>query len=123
MRSCSLGQGMEKKAKAMIEEGLHRGYWVVLQNCDLLIKFTKDLEKTLETKAAKNPHKDFRLWLTTNPHDEFPLSLLQRSFKVVDAPPDGLALNIRGTWAKMNQEELDNCLCPEFKPLAYIVSF
>ena len=28
-------------------------------------------------------HKDFRLWLTTQPTDQFPLGILQKSLKVV----------------------------------------
>lgn len=48
------------------------------QNCHLLPKWLKTLEKLLERLAK--PHKDFRLWLTTEPCDAFPLGVLQVRF-------------------------------------------
>lgn len=47
------------------------------------------------------PHKDFRLWLTTQPTDAFPLGILQKSLKVVTQPPDGLKLNMKSILAKL----------------------
>lgn len=60
--------------------GVARGLWVMLQNCHLLPRWLKTLEKILE-KIYK-PHPDFRLWLTTEPTEKFPLVVLQRSLKV-----------------------------------------
>jgi dynein heavy chain len=51
-----------------------------VQNCHLLPKWLKTLEKILE--KIHKPHPDFRLWLTTEPTDRFPLGVLQRSLKV-----------------------------------------
>lgn len=63
-----------------IEMGVTRGLWIMLQNCHLLPKWLKTLEKILE--KIHKPHPDFRLWLTTEPTDTFPLGVLQRSLKV-----------------------------------------
>ena len=52
----------------------------MLQNCHLLVRWLRDLDKQLE-KMTK-PHPDFRLWLTTEPTLAFPISILQRSLKV-----------------------------------------
>jgi len=60
------------------------------------------LEKQLE--LMEKPHKDFRLWLTTQPTNEFPLGLLQKSLKVVTEPPDGIKLNTKATIAKITEE-------------------
>jgi dynein heavy chain len=47
----------------------------MLQNCHLLPEWLKgSLEKQIE--LMEKPHKDFRLWLTTQPTDLFPLGLL-----------------------------------------------
>lgn len=50
----------------------------MLQNCHLAIKFMKELEKECELLGDKtyNVHKNFRIWLTTYPSNEFPLSIL-----------------------------------------------
>jgi len=79
LKFMALGQGMGPKAAEMLEMGSTRGLWVMLQNCHLLPSWLKTLEKLLE-KITK-PHKDFRLWLTTDPTDAFPLGILQRSLK------------------------------------------
>lgn len=92
----ALGQGMEKEAQILIETGVQRGHWVMLQNCHLLISWLKTLEKLLEQISNKQVNKDFRLWLTTAPCDKFPLGILQKALKVVTEPPDGLMLNMRG---------------------------
>jgi len=52
----------------------------MLQNCHLLVKWLFELEKEIE-KLVK-PHPDFRLWLTTEPTNSFPIGILQQSLKV-----------------------------------------
>ncbi len=64
-RYMSLGQKQEKEATDMIQDGVKRGLWILLQNCDLLKNWLKDLENIIDN--IKNPKPDFRLWLTTAP--------------------------------------------------------
>lgn len=101
----ALGQGMESRAKEMIERGSIRGHWVMLNNCHLLVKWLKIMEAIIEN--LQKPDKNFRLWLTTEPTDGFPLSILQKSLKVVTEPPDGLGANIRQIYSGMSQEMLE----------------
>jgi len=110
----ALGQGMGPKAAEMLETGSTRGLWVMLQNCHLLPSWLKTLEKILE-KITK-PAADFRLWLTTDPTDRFPLGILQRSLKVVTEPPNGLKLNMRATYAKITERTLGDCPHPGYGP-------
>uniref|UniRef100_A0A0G4IFQ9 AAA+ ATPase domain-containing protein n=1 Tax=Chromera velia CCMP2878 TaxID=1169474 RepID=A0A0G4IFQ9_9ALVE len=117
----ALGQGMGAAAAAFIEQGSQRGYWVMLQNCHLLTSWLKTLEKILE--GLQKPHTDFRLWLTTLPTPEFPLGILQRSLKVVTEPPDGLKLNMLGSYTKLTEDDLDECPHWGFKSLVFVVSF
>ena len=103
------------------EVGSTRGLWVMLQNCHLLPSWLKTLEKILE--KIDKPHKDFRLWLTTEPTDRFPLGVLQRSLKVVTEPPNGLKLNMRSSYAKISEDSLAACPHPAFRPLVYVLAF
>lgn len=121
LKSMALGQGMGPKAKEYIELGAQRGLWVLLQNCHLLPSWLRELEKILE--KIIEPHPDFRLWLTTEPTDAFPLGILQRSLKIVTEPPNGLKLNMRASYSKITDEMLAECPHDSFKSLVYVLAF
>jgi dynein heavy chain len=123
LKYMALGQGMGPKAQEFLETGSTRGLWIMLQNCHLLPSWLKTLEKLLEKIEASNPHKDFRLWLTTEPTDRFPLGILQRSLKVVTEPPNGLKLNMRSSYSKITEELLAECPHEAFRPLVYVLAF
>ena len=53
--------------------------------------------------------QDFRLWLTTEPTDKFPIGILQRTLKVVTEPPNGLKLNMRSSYSKITDALLASC--------------
>ncbi|OMJ92498.1 hypothetical protein SteCoe_4738 [Stentor coeruleus] len=117
----ALGQGMGVQAIEFLKTGAQRGHWVMLQNCHLLTKWLKELEKELE--QITKPHTDFRLWLTTEPTNQFPLSILQQSLKVVTEPPDGLKQNMRALFSKISDESLKECPHPAFIPIVYVLTF
>lgn len=124
-RSLSLGQNMEKEAEELITTALQRGHWAMLQNCDLLPEWLKELEKILDSlsREGSKVHPDFRLWLTTRPSKDFPLGLLQRSLKVVTEPPEGLGCNIQAVASKMTDAFLAETEHFAFKPLLYVLCF
>ncbi|XP_058137242.1 dynein axonemal heavy chain 10 [Dasypus novemcinctus] len=121
LKFLAMGQGQEKVALQLLETAVARGQWLMLQNCHLLVKWLKDLEKSLE--RISKPHPDFRLWLTTDPTKGFPIGILQKSLKVVTEPPNGLKLNMRATYFKIAPEALEQCPHPAFKSLVYVLAF
>lgn len=104
-----------------MEQAVSRGYWLMLQNCHLLVKWLLELEKHLD-KLAK-PHPDFRLWLTTEPTPKFPIGILQRSLKVVTEPPNGLKLNLRNTYFKIPGQAFNDCPSDYFQSLVFVLAF
>ncbi|BFZ18669.1 hypothetical protein BsWGS_21707 [Bradybaena similaris] len=121
LKFLSMGQGQEKIALHLLETAISRGQWLMLQNCHLLVKWLRDLDKQLE-KMSK-PHPDFRLWLTTEPTPSFPISILQRSLKVVTEPPNGLKLNMRSTYHKISATALSECHHNAFPALVFTLAF
>ena len=117
----SLGQGQGPMAHRMLETAFIRGHWIVIQNCHLLMQWVDELEPLLNSLGT--PHKDFRLWLTTEPSTTFPVGLLQKSFRIVVEPPDGMRLNMQSTLSNVNQTILDSCPHPSFRPLLYCLTF
>lgn len=45
------------------------------------------LDKIVETLQISKIHPKFRLWLSSSPHPDFPLSILQASIKMTTEPP------------------------------------
>ncbi|XP_057328416.1 dynein axonemal heavy chain 10-like [Microplitis mediator] len=116
-----LGQGQEEKAVGLLETAMTRGQWLVLQNCHLSLEFVRRLEEKIDTFTK--PHPDFRLWLTTELSKNFPIGILQRSLKVVSESPSGLKMNLKNTYIKMEDENLENCNHPNYKHLVYVLAF
>ncbi|XP_011874224.1 PREDICTED: dynein heavy chain 10, axonemal [Vollenhovia emeryi] len=117
----SLGQSQDKVAMELLKTAMTRGQWLMLQNCHLLLSFTKNLEKVVEN--LEKPHPDFRLWLTTEPTPHFPIGILQQSLKVVTEPPSGLKLNLQNTYFNMRPQLLESCPHPLYKHLIYVLAF
>ena len=117
----ALGQGMGPRAAELISSSAREGKWAMLQNCHLLPSWLGALEKILEDLG--DVHNDFRLWLTTEPVDTFPLGVLQSSLKVVTEPPAGLQLNMKASLAKLSEDSLSKCNHPAFRKLSYVLTF
>ena len=118
----SLGRGMEEKVFEDVANAFSRGYWVLLQNCDLLPNCIKQLEKRLEGESKK-PNEEFRLWLTTQPTKDLPLGILQRALKIVTEPPAGIKNNMDDVINRISDEQLKLCAHPSYKPLTYVLIF
>jgi dynein heavy chain len=124
VKGLSLGQGQGVKAARLLEEAMQKGTWVYLQNCHLYISWLSELERICEDLTPDTVHKDFRLWLTSMPCKEFPVSILQGAVKMTNEPPKGLRANLRSAYYKLDNSKLDMTSRPDvYKRLLFALCF
>ena len=122
----ALGQGQTPIAMQLLDDGMKNGNWVFLANCHLNLSWLPDLAKIVEKMALVKPapHPNFRLWLSSDPHPQFPISLLQASVKMTTEPPKGLKANLQRLYANITEETFNMCQRPEkYKKLLFALTF
>jgi len=127
INAISLGQGQGPKAEKLMEEAFKTGGWILLQNCHLATSWMPKLDRKLEQLEPKHVNSEYRLWLTSYPSKTFPVTILQNSIKITNAPPAGLRANLIGSFLMdpiSNEEFFETCGNPDaFKRLLYGLCF
>lgn len=104
----SLGQGQGPIAEHHMAYAIQAGVWVLLQNCHLAASWMPKLEAIVEQYVAEEIHKDYRLWLTSMPSGEFPVSILQHSVKITIEPPRGIKMNMISSYAGFTDKVINS---------------
>ncbi|EMP33877.1 Dynein heavy chain 1, axonemal [Chelonia mydas] len=118
LSAISLGQGQGPRAEAMMRSAMERGKWVFFQNCHLAPSWMPSLERLIESINPDKVHRDFRLWLTSLPSNQFPVSILQNGSKMTIEPPRGVKANLLKSYISLSDDFLNSCSkISEFKAL------
>ncbi|KAF2362508.1 ATPase dynein-related AAA domain [Trinorchestia longiramus] len=99
----AMGQGQSEVALHALQSCASSGRWLCLKNLHLVTAWLPVLEKELN---SLQPHQDFRLWLTAEPHPKFTAMLLQSSLKITYEAPAGLKKNLQRTMDSWSPEML-----------------
>ncbi|XP_066581151.1 dynein axonemal heavy chain 2 [Prorops nasuta] len=123
--SLSLGQGQAPIATRMIEIAAKDGAWVFLANCHLSLSWMPKLDKIVDNLATnKTLHPEFRLWLSSSPTAEFPISILQAGIKMTTEPPKGLRANMKRLYGLISPAQFDLCTSKsKYKKLLFSLVF
>ncbi|EDS37982.1 ciliary dynein heavy chain 5 [Culex quinquefasciatus] len=124
-RSISMGQGQEVHARKLISASLEEGSWVLLQNCHLGLEYVAELMVQIMEleKVGSGFHNDFRVWVTTEPHPQFPITFLQMSIKFTNEPPSGVKAGLKRTYGSMTIEMFEYSESVFYVPLIFAISF
>lgn len=123
LEAVSLGEGQDGVANRVLADAAATGGWVLLQNCHLGLAFVSGLQATLK-RFGPTLDADFRLFLTTEPHPDFPLSLLQSSVKMTLEAPAGLRAGLLRAYSSVvDQELLERVDSPTWRQVVYAVCF
>ncbi len=94
---------------------------MLFQNCHLGLDYMDEMLDSVVT--AENPHEKMRVWITSEAHPKFPITVLQSSIKFTFDPPQGVKAGLKRTFAGVTQDQLEISNLPEWKPLLYAVAF
>lgn len=94
----AMGGGQQEIVLNLLRQAAQAGDWLCLKNLHLVVAWLPVLEKEILTLQ---PHPEFRLWLTTEPHKNFPAILLQQSMKATFESPPGLKKNLQRTYGSI----------------------
>mmetsp|Transcript_8125 Transcript_8125/g.10764 ORF Transcript_8125/g.10764 Transcript_8125/m.10764 type:complete len:2280 (+) Transcript_8125:2-6841(+) len=92
----AMGGGQQEIAMTLLRSAAGNGDWLCLQNLHLVVAWLPTLEKEIN---QLNPHKEFRLFLTSEAHHKFPPILLQQSLKMTFESPPGIKKNMQRTYS------------------------
>jgi dynein heavy chain len=108
LHTIALGQGQDIVAHAKLDMANKEGHWVMLQNVHLMPGFLLELEKKLAQFAVDGSDPQFRLFLTSDPSDQIPIGLLEKSIKLTNEPPAGLRANLLRAFTFFIREEFED---------------
>uniref|UniRef100_A0A3B3HQK6 Dynein heavy chain region D6 P-loop domain-containing protein n=1 Tax=Oryzias latipes TaxID=8090 RepID=A0A3B3HQK6_ORYLA len=119
----SLGQGQAPIAKKLIEEGVKNGHWVFLANCHLSLSWMPELDELIKQLQLLKPHPNFRLWLSSSPHPEFPITILQAGIKMTTEPPKSKT-NMEDNLILVSKTQFSRCSKPgPYRKLLFSLCF
>lgn len=82
------------------------------------------LERLCEELASGDVHDKFRLWLSSEPCNAFPVSILQNGIKMTIEPPRGIRANLIGSYSSINCDFIESSSKPaEFKKMLFALCF
>jgi len=125
MYPVSMGEGQEPHAARSMQQGMDEGSWSLLQNCHLGLAFMGRIEEDLaKFHEEKTVSPEFRLWITCEPHPDFPINLLQISIKVTNEPPRGMKAGLLRSYSSVvDSERLSRVETKEWRDLVFTLCF
>jgi dynein heavy chain len=124
--SCSMGEGQEPLAERCVKQAMEEGGWALLQNCHLGLHYMSTLDEKIKEylNGETDPSENCRIWITCEPHNDFPISLLQMSIKVTSEPPRGMKAGMAQSYSSVvDAGRLERVDSKEWRDLVFTTCF
>lgn len=118
--------GQDVVALRAINVATVNGSWVLLQNGHLGLDFMENLEDIFVRlrQPESNCSSDFRLFITSEPHEKFSIGLLQMSIKVTNEPPKGLRAGLQRSYTVIiDQDRLERIETSAWRATLFSICF
>eukprot|EP00736_Rhodelphis_marinus_P001164 Rmarinus@m.23243 len=119
--SVAMGQGQEKLVRSMLQTALEEGRWILFQNGHLAMKLVAEIHKQLATMTSVD--SCFRLWVTAEPREDFPVTVIQDVVKVAVEPPKGLRAGMERCLSTVSEDMFESPDCPLWRRMVYSLCF
>ena len=99
--------GLFGKLSLVLEVNLY----IILSKLEFITTFSwmPALDKLVEQIQEGQPHPDYRLWLSSSPNKDFPISILQSGIKMTTEPPKGLKANMKRLYQNITESQFERC--------------
>ncbi|CAG5116906.1 unnamed protein product, partial [Candidula unifasciata] len=120
----SLGQGQASVATRLLQTAVTEGRWVFLANCHLSMSWMPSLSQLVDQLQVEQCHPNFRLWLSSLPHPDFPISVLQAGVKMTTEHPKGLKAGMKRLYSLITEQQFQRChKLEKYKKLLFALCF
>jgi dynein heavy chain, axonemal len=84
--------------------------------------FLLELEKKLEEFAMEGSAPGFRLFLSSDPSNDIPIGLLEKSIKLTNEPPQGVKQNMKRAFTFFSKEQFED-KDPKIKTILFALCY
>ncbi|KAH0539600.1 hypothetical protein KQX54_006018 [Cotesia glomerata] len=129
LTTVSLGADQDtlNQVEKQILEAQKNGGWIFLQNCHLALDWMPKLEKIRADLDTSNTDLEFRLWMSSNSTQRFPIEILQDAVKITYDAPANLKQALTDSYNSdpLNTDFFNSCPGKDkaFAKLIYSFSF
>ncbi|XP_052864637.1 dynein axonemal heavy chain 2-like [Anopheles cruzii] len=99
----TMSHGRLESFVELLERCVAHGSWLYVGDCHLSEPFLKQLPQVVVFLKRLHPQSQFRLWLSCQPHEAFPVSVLQSCIKLAYEEPKGIKHTMRHLYEELGE--------------------
>ncbi|XP_053677597.1 dynein axonemal heavy chain 2-like [Anopheles nili] len=103
--SINMTEGRMESFVQLLQRCILEELWLFVGNCHLSQAFLKQLPQVLVFMNCVNSNSKFRLWLSSQPHEALPVSVLQSCIKIAYEEPKGIRHHMANLYEEIGETQ------------------